>query len=57
MTDRSIVQLREPKENGDETFGIPGFIEVSPTVMRNVEDLVEGQESRGPKEKGGKHDT
>jgi hypothetical protein len=56
-TGASAIQHRSHCKTRDQTFGMPRSVVVSPTVICNVEDIVEGQESHKLKKKGGKHDT
>lgn len=51
------VKIRKSHGNGDKALMIPTDFTISPTVISNIEDLIEEKEFFRPKEKGEKHDT
>jgi hypothetical protein len=57
MTQHSRTELLKAHGNEGETSNKPTAIATKPTVISNVEDLIEAEEFSRFKGKGEKHDT
>jgi hypothetical protein len=51
------VKFRKPHGKNDNAFMIPEDFTISPTVISDIEELIEEKEFSRLKEKGEKHDT